>query len=248
MSVANAGAGRYWPVSTANSALSSSVQAITKASGDLHKLLFVPPMKTPIHDANVPFIAASRYFPKHAYLLELFPVIMKTDDVDGLFNRDKEAPADSVVYNGQELMERCTGAFTHLTGDSSNPLSLALVPLFYFYSDIGRYVRSSLYGFLTWIMSGNDEAIRTRKVIFSAHRGRFERVIFANDISGAISRKAGSGPRGTNATMQFYQKLLELLIEDSSSVEAKPLQAKLVRIMSELTTPSQTNGANATTG
>lgn len=244
MSVANAGAGRYWPVNTPDDSLNTSVQAISQVSRDLHRLLFVPPMKTPIHDANVPFIAASKYFPKHAYLLELFPVIMKTEDVEGLFARDKDAPAETVVFNGQDLMERTTAAFAHLTGDSNNPLSLSLVPLFYFYTDIGRYVRSSLYGFLTWIMSGNDDAIRTRKVIFSAHRGRFEQVIFANDIAGAITRKAGSGPRATDATMQFYQKLLELLIEDSSSVEAKPFQARLTKIMSELTTPSQRQSEN----
>jgi hypothetical protein len=239
MSVANAGAGRYWPENTQNPLLDAKSESISHTSGELHKIIFVPPLRSPINDVNVPFIAATRYFPKHAYLLELFPVIMNMKDVNSLFGRDKDCSPDAVIANGYELIERCTIVFKHLTGDRNNPLSLAIVPLFYFYTDIGRYVRSSLYGFITWLMSGDDETIRTRKIIFSAHRGRLEQIMFLNDVSGAITRKAGSGTRAIDATVQFYQNVLELLISDSSPVDSKLFQSKLLKILSKLTTPNK---------
>lgn len=239
MSVANGGTGRYWPDNTQDASLDSVSRRINQASSDLHKRIFVPPLKSPIYDVNVPFIAASKFFPKHAYLLELFPVVMKTEDVNFLFARDKGLGPEVVIQNGYELIERTTTVFDHLTGASNNPLSLSLVPLFYFYTTIGRYVRSSLYGFISWMMSGSDDDIRTRKIIFSAHRGRFEEILFSQDLAGAISRRAGSGMRGTAATVQFYQKLLELLIENLSPLDDKQFHAKLVKVISELTTPSK---------
>jgi hypothetical protein len=244
MSIANGGAGRYWPENTEDETLDSTSRIINQLSAQLHKRIFVPPLKTPIHDVNVPFIAASKFFPKHAYLLELLPVIMKIEDVEQLFSRDKGSEATAVIKNGYEIMERTTAIFDHLTGSSNNPLSMSLVPLFYFYTTIGRYVRSSLYGFIAWIMSGSDEEIRIRKTIFSAHRGRFEEVLFSEDMAGAISRRAGSGPRGIAATVQFYQQLLELLIDDSSPTESKQFHGKLSKIMAELTTPSKKQSDN----
>ncbi len=246
MSVANGGAGRYWPENTQDASLDSTSRLITQASEALHKRIFVPPLKSPIHDINVPFVAATKFFPKHAYLLELFPVVMKTDNVEYLFKRDKGSEPTPVIQNGYELIARTTEVFDHLTGASDNPLSLSLVPLFYFYTTIGRYVRSSLYGFIAWLMSGSEDEIRSRKVIFSVHRGRFEEILFTQDLAGAISRRAGSGLRGVGATVQFYQKLLELLIEDPSPVEDKHFHAKLSKIMSSLTTPSKKQAAENT--
>ena len=244
MSVANGGAGRYWPENTNDELLNSKSRLITQASESLHRRLFVPPLKAPINDINVPFLAASKFFPKHAYLMELFPVVMRKDDINELFLRDKESEPATVIHNGYELIQRTNEVFDHLTGVNDNPLSLSLVPLFYFYTNIGRYVRSSLYGFITWIMSGSEEEIRARKIIFSVHRGRFEEVLYTQDLAGAISRRTGSGLRSVGATVQFYQKLLELLINDSSAIEDKAFHTKLVKVMSELTTPNKKQAEN----
>lgn len=243
MSVANGGSGRYWPENTQDTALDAMSHAITQASEALHKRIFVPPLQSPIHDINVPFIAATKFFPKHAYLLELLPVVMKTDNADYLFSRDKGSEPSVVIHNGYELIQRTTDVFDHLTGASDNPLSLSLVPVFYFYTNIGRYVRSSLYGFIAWLMSGSAEEIRARKIIFSVHRGRFEEILFTEDLAGAISRRAGSGLRGVGATVQFYQKLLELLVEDHSPIEEKQFRTKLTKVISSLTTPSRKESA-----
>lgn len=248
MSIANAGAGRYWPEHASISHLDTTLRFLTDESKELHQRIFVPPLKAPIHDANVPFIASSQYFPKHAYLLELLPIILATDDVDKLFIKDLDASPEAVIKNGRVLIERTALTFKHLTGGSNNPLSLSLVPLFYFYTGIGRYVRSSFYGFITWLMSGDDKDIRTRKTIFSAHRGRFEEIIFAYDAAGAITRRFGSGPRATDATVKFYQELLRLLITDSAPVNEQSIQSKLTEIMANLTTPSQRQKTNKSRG
>lgn len=239
MSIANAGTGRYWPESTKDPSLDVKLRHLTKTSEELHRKIFIPPLKTPIYDANVPFVAATKYFPKHAYLLELLPVIMKQTDVEEVFARDRDREPEVVIKNGLSIMERTLTVFDHLTGDSNNPLSLSLVPLFYFYTNIGRYVRSSLYGFITWLMSGSQENIRIRKIIFSAHRGRFEHVIFSKDVASAITRRVGSGPRAIDATVKFYQELLELLVHTSSGIETEEFRSQLKPIMTQLTASIQ---------
>jgi hypothetical protein len=117
--------------------------------------------------------------------------------------------------------------------------------VFYFYTNIGRYVRSALYGFITWLMSGSEEEIRQRKIIFSVHRGRFEEILYTQDFAGAISHRTGSGLRAISATVEFYQKILELLVSDPSPVEDKQVHTKLLKIMSELATPSKRQTANS---
>jgi hypothetical protein len=234
MSIANGGAGHYWPE---DAALNMLVNEMRRVAESLHHKLFIPPLQTPIKDANVPFIAGTSYFPKHANLLELLPVVKRTGDVEALFESDKDADPETIVRNGRALLVQTQRVFQHLTSDSADPVTMSIVPLFYFYTRIGRYVRSSLYGFASWISSGNDEDIRVRKVIFSAHRRRFEQVIFDNDIPGAITRKIGSGVRATEANVQFYQQLLELLVEDPSDAEDTAFQARLKLILDKLTAP-----------
>ncbi|HZQ06925.1 MAG TPA: HNH endonuclease signature motif containing protein [Anaerolineae bacterium] len=237
MSVANGGAGRFWPEDGQSSFSSVQINEIKSNSERLHHQLFVPPFETPIKDLNQPFMVSTPYFPKHAYLLELFPIIQGTGDVERLFSRDRDADAETIIRNGKELLARASKVFDHLTGPSSDPLSLSIVPLFYFYTKAGRYVRSSLYGFISWLMSGGEDEIRTRKIIFAAHRGRYEQVIFDHDMPGALTRRIGSGPRATPGTAKFNQQLLELLVSDSSEVTSESFQAKLKVIQDKLTVP-----------
>lgn len=237
MSIANGGSGRFWPEQTDDISLKQKIEDIKHWSQILHKWIFIPPFTAPIRDVNVPFIATVKYFPKHAYLLELLPVVKQISNIDSLFQLDNESDVDIIIRNGHNLISLAHTAMRHLTGPSDDPLSMAIVPLFYFYTQGGRYVRSSLYGFIAWLNSGSSQDILKRKVIFSAHRGRFERVVFGHDMPGAITRRVGSGLRATQANVQFYQKLVELLIKDSSDVDSEEFQTKLESVLKKLTAP-----------
>lgn len=237
MSIANGGAGRFWPEQTEDLSLKKKLEEIKGWSHLLHRWIFIPPFSAPIKDVNVPFIATAKYFPKHAYLMEFLPVVKQIANVESLFALDNESEAEVIIKNGHNLLNLAYTAMRHLTGPSDDPLSMALVPLFYFYTQAGRYVRSSLYGFVAWLNSGSPDDIQKRKIIFTAHRGRFERVVFGHDMPGAITRRVGSGLRATQANVDFYQKLTELLIKDNSDVNNDEFQEKLKTILDKLTAP-----------
>lgn len=234
MSLANGGAGHFWPEKQIDATQEARRIELSQKAGDLHDLLFVPPLKTPVQDANVPFIASTRYFAKHAYLMELIPVVMEKDS-ESLFELDQQASNQEIIDNGLQCINQLERVFRHLSGASKDPLSLSIVPLFYFYSRVGRYVRSALYGFISWMMSGTEDDIRDRKSVFSAHRSRFEEILWEYNVPGAITDRVGSGLRAVPATSSFYQRLLELLAEDSSDTKSDKFRQKLDGILKDLT-------------
>lgn len=235
MSIANGGAGRFWPETVQDSRLYDHLAEIRSATAQIHYKLFVPPLVTPIRSANVPLIAATRYFPKHNYLLEFLPLIEGVGDIDALFSRDRDASADEIVKNGRALTDRTLRALQHLVGPSNDPVTMSMVPLFHFYARSGRYVRSQFYGFISWLMIGSDQDVRNRKLVFSAHRGRLEQILYDHDIPGAITARVGSGMRAVSATVQFYQEVLVFLSANLSPLSSQETQAHLKDILAKIT-------------
>lgn len=183
----------------------------------LHNTLLKPTYETPIKRLQQPLLVAPDAEFKPYYLAELLTVIeggkgQKAETKD-LMKRDKDKTAEEIINNGRDLVQNTIDGLSHLIGPS--PRSLALVPVLYFYTDAARYVRSLLYGWLYWLLSGSGIDILNRKRVFSIHRAAFEQVLLENkeDIATGITRKTGSGPEVTHQTAQYYQGLLELLVE-----------------------------------
>jgi 5-methylcytosine-specific restriction endonuclease McrA len=241
MSIAHGGTGHFWPDDINTPRAKDLLEEVMSGSQKLHGKLFVPPLAMPIRDANVPFMVAPGYFTRHQYLLEILPVIQglngSDEDIDYMLTQDEDSDPETILDNGAKLIRRGVETFAHLTGTSADSKSLSIVPLFYFYSIIGRYVRSALYGFISWFMSGNDEDILVRKIVFSAHRGRFENVMFEEDFSGAITGRIGSGTRATQGTAEFYDRLLRLLDTNPSPINDESFRKELNNIKEELTAP-----------
>jgi HNH endonuclease len=124
-------------------------------------------------------------------------------------------------------------------GDHSycSPKSLAVLPVLYFYTESARYVRSLLYGWLHWLLSGSDTDILNRKRVFSIHRAIFEQILLENknDITTGITRKTGSGPEVTNQTAQYYQGLLELLVEHKDDIQSEVFNRGYMSLTRRLT-------------
>lgn len=200
------------------------VNCIIKGIHQLHNTLLKPTYETPIKRLQQPLLVAPDAEFKPYYLAELFTVIEggkgQKVETKKLMERDRNKSSEEIIDNGRDLVQDTTDDLSHLVGPS--PKSLAVIPVLYFYTESGRYVRSLLYGWLYWLLSGHEADVLSRKRVFSIHRTAFEQVLLENkeDIVSGITRKTGSGPEVTNQTAQYYQGLLELLVENKDDIHS----------------------------
>lgn len=201
------------------------IDEILTGINKLHDILFLPTYETPIRRLQQPLMVPYDIETKPLWLSQLLTIIEggkgRESETRKLIDRDKNAESEVIISHGQELVDDALETLSHLIGPS--PKSLALVPALYFYTDTGRYVRSLLYGLLYWLNSGSTEDVLTRKRVFSIHRAVFEQVLLDNkeDVITGITRKTGSGQEVTSQTAQYYQGLLELLVEHKDDLDRK---------------------------
>lgn len=245
MSVANIGsASHYWPTKGFDSHIEVQAQQtvvdILNGVEKLHEAILRPPLRTPIHTLDVPLLAAD-IKDRPPYLAELFTVVKgfkgQEAETERIIAKDRDATPEVIINNGKNLIIDALDVIGHLTGDSNNSKSLAVVPAMYFYSESGRHVRSLLYGFIYWLFSGGDnDEILTRKRIFSAHRQAFESKIMEKDIVPGLGRKSGSGPEVTIQTAHFYEELLQLLIKHNDAIQEESFTKDYKSLIKEFTT------------
>jgi Protein of unknown function DUF262/HNH endonuclease len=197
----------------------------------LHGLLFEPPHRKPIKDEIQPLMATSLTKPetKPFYLAELLTITEgkkgQKPEWESLIKRDKNARVSIIIENGLLLTQHALAVINNIYG--SSPRSLALMPLVYFYNQQGTYVRSLLYGMLYWLNHGSETRdIQNRKLLFTAHRAAFEKVLIDNKstIIQRIARRIGSGPEVTYPTARYLNALLKLLIQFNDEVESNEFQ------------------------
>jgi hypothetical protein len=201
------------------------IDEIIAGVNKLHEILFKPTYETPIRRLQQPLLVPPDIQTKPLWLSQLLTIVQggkgQNAETRKLIERDKNASPDEIISHGRELVHDTLDVLSHLVGPS--PKSLAVVPVLYFYTNAGRYVRSLLYGLVYWLHSGSEEDILNRKRIFSIHRSAFEQMLLGNkaDVVTGITRKTGSGQEVTNQTAQYYQGLLELLIQHKDDIESK---------------------------
>lgn len=188
----------------------------------IHRRLFVPPLTPPITNLNVPFMVAPEYFQKHKYLLEVIPLIMgrsiamEEEKQTELMKKDYNKPPQVVIENGKQMFDQLEESLDHFISERANSKSLSIVPLFYWYNDGGKFIRALFYGFIYWMLSGTEEEIKNRKLVFSINRDRFEKFLFDYnaEISPSLHRTIGAGLKATVRICDFFQALLTLLNEN----------------------------------
>jgi tetratricopeptide (TPR) repeat protein len=251
MSIANIDSAKYyWPTDPpegSNKAqLAEKITGIIDGIGRIHKLLFQPAFESLAKGRRLqqPLLVAPGIEMKPFYLAELLTIIEggkgQEAETKNLLKRDKEALPEEIINTGWRLTNETLSAFDHLVGPS--PKSLALVPLLYFYSDGGRYVRGLLYGLMYWLLSGgNEDDILTRKKIFSAHRATFEQILLENkeNVIRRIGRNIGSGPEVTYPTAKYYQGLMELLIRVNDDISSPAFEKDYKELLSKLKLPDR---------
>ncbi len=211
--------------------LKQKISDILTGVRTLHELLFEPPHRKPIKDEIQPLMATSLTKPetKPFYLAELLTITEgkkgQKPEWESLIKRDKNARVSIIIENGLLLTQHALAVINNIYG--SSPRSLALMPLVYFYNQQGTYVRSLLYGMLYWLNHGSETRdIQNRKLLFTAHRAAFEKVLIDNKstIIQRIARRIGSGPEVTYPTARYLNALLELLIQFNDSIESNEFQ------------------------
>lgn len=233
----------YWHTKeiteAADDLLPEKIANILTGVHKIHEMLFLPAYETPIKKIQQPLLVPSDIPARPYWLAELLTVIeggkgQKTE-TRKLIERDKNAPPQEIINNGLKLVGDALEGLSHLIGPS--PKSLALVPVLYFYTDSGRYVRSLLYGFLYWLLTGTENDILNRKRVFSIHRAAFEQILLENkeDVVTGITRKTASGPGVTSQTAQYYQGLLEILVKHKDSLQSDGFVADYAALAKRLT-------------
>lgn len=243
----------YWPLKVPDGPdqqmLVQKVPEIITGIENLHRLLFTPAYRRPLTSLRQPLVVAERQ-KRPFYLAELLTIVEGGKGVpvetEQLLQKGKDAAPSEIITSGYELVKDAEDILVHLIGRSNDQRSLAIVPALYFYTDEGRYVRSFLYGMIYWLLSGNESQILERKRIFSAHRSAFERILLErkDDIAGGITRKTGSGPEVTAQTANYYNELLQLLIDFDDGIGNEEFEKAYRKLVSKYS-PSSRSSASA---
>ncbi len=233
----------YWPVnlpqSEDKSALKQDAETIIEGTRNLHNLLFKPSYQTSVTRLRQPLMFIPEKYKRPYQIAELLTVIEggkgQSAETDKLLSQDKDASFKDIIIGGKRLIDDSLDSLGQLIGPSQK--SLSLVPVLYFYTHSGRYVRSLLYGFLYWLLSGDDDAILTRKRIFSAHRATFEQILMSRqeDVVAGITRKTGSGPEVTAQTAQYYHSVIDLLVRHKNRIDTEEFIEEYAGVISHLT-------------
>lgn len=240
MCVASGGeSGHYWPRPVdGQERLDEKVESFHPRCRDIYDKLFIPSFESPVDDLTVPLMVAPEYFQKHKYLLEVVPLLTEREVAEGeenqkdILERDNNSDRKNIIENGEKIISKIEDRLNHISGDTSNPKTMSLVPLFYWYNHKGKYKRGLLYGFLYWLLSGSEEDIFRRKVNFSSIREYFEVIIY--EYKAEISdyeRSIGAGLKSTKKMGQFYDDMTSLLLNNSFDLEDEDFEEDLLDIM-----------------
>jgi hypothetical protein len=243
MAIAGGGTGSYWPAQEdLSNGLKEMVTTFNKIASDIHQRLFEPTHELPPTDVNQPFMPTPPYFRKHLYLRETLPILVSNEIVRGktgfnsLVSRDEyNTTPESVIRSSYKILSHTDNKLKHLTSiTNTEPLSLDIVPLFYWYNRRGQLVRALCYGFMYWMLKGNENDIRARKIIFSGNRDRFEYILHTlKPQIASIHFAGGAALNTTGKTANFFQRLLELLHE-TPDTEAGDLLDRVRKIVGDI--------------
>jgi hypothetical protein len=244
MSIANGGeSGHYWPASLSDISpeLAEKMKGFGEQARSIHKRLFVPPFRSPISDLNAPLLVDTAYFQKHKYLLEIIPLLNDREITTSgesqikIMKRDANGTPEEIIQNADRILSTMADNLEHVVSPGHSSKSLSIVPLFYCYNQKAQHTRGLLYGFLYWLLSGTEQDITSRKLVFSVYRSRCEYWLFhLKPQIATLQERGGAGLYATTRVAKFFQLLFQAFQERPDlPADSDELRDIVLRILSE---------------
>ncbi|MDD5411654.1 MAG: DUF262 domain-containing protein [Methylobacter sp.] len=189
---------KYWATFTAD-----NQKKIQEISDEINKILFTPPLKTPVKSLELPIagkISASQTLP---LILDFINIV---NQITPDFN--SKLPDDT---NGDDTLRYLTKVRKVAWRiNSIHPSSLGLHPIVYFYSADGRYKTASFYAITAWVLEA--EATNSLKD-FTKVRLNFEKLLLKYDyLVQDINRKYRQAINSYMHIKDFYMGCIKNLL------------------------------------
>lgn len=199
---------------------------IEKIAQEIHQLIFDPKLKNPIKTLDVPIVGNLAASEKLELILE-FVNIVNGIEVDNQLGDD--LTGDETV----KLLRKCRKIAQRI--NSTDPSSLGLHPIVYFYTSDGKSKIGSFYGVLALIL-----ALEKTKSFpkFIKVRKDFEWVIWQDDMIPQIVRSS-SAVKAREKVKDFFLQIINKL---SEGVDKKNVMKEIISEKSFGSLKSKTKG------
>lgn len=189
-------------------------EEIQQISADLHKLLFMPPLRQPIKTLDIPL--AGYGYGSHVLPFS-FDLITRTNKLP-VPDSTKKKPQEDKIEDDPDgsdtitYLKRARRVVRLLC--SNEALSLGLHPALYFYTPAGTFQAAALFNAADWFV---EMEIQGKLNEFLKVRKNFEDLILAHPaIVKPAVHKLGSGGRTRARMVSLYARILALLSSGQS--------------------------------
>src|SRR4028118_2047798 len=185
---------------------------IEKVAQEIHQLIFQPKLSNPIKTLDVPIVGNLSSSDKLELILEFINIVNK-------ISTDNQLGEDSKGDKTIKLLKECKKVAQRI--NSSDPSSLGLHPLVYFYTQQGKPKIGSFYGVVSLILhlqqtKSWSKLIKVRK--------DFEWVIWNYDMVPQLVAKKSDALQARELVRDFY---LEVINKLSGGIDKKNAIAEI---------------------
>lgn len=196
-------------------------KGIVSLSAASHKLLFQPPLITPIKTLDLPIAGSPNLSLIFDFVnlvnneISQVPAQQKRIAKNMELTEEEKLKIDTDGRKTMKYLENARDVAQQLTG--LHPSSLGLHPAIYFYSATGRH---QLTAFLATIGFVRELTQKNRLVEFTKHRNAFEEFLLAHkDFINQTVKKLGAGFRPYYRLKDYYHFILDRLKNGSDDVD-----------------------------
>lgn len=196
---------KYW-----SSFTESNQQRVEELSKEINRMLFTPPLKSPIKSLDHLPIGGKLYSQQTLSLILEFTNISNSIENENSITNDEDG--DQTV----QILAKCSAIAKRI--NSTHTSSLGLHPAVYFYSAEGKYKPSSFYATTSFVKYLSQSPKRLRE--FTQVRESFETILIEHEyITEQIIRKWRGAIAGYPHVVNYYQLLVSLLHEGKQPSE-----------------------------
>ena len=190
---------KYWSNYTAE-----NQKKIQEISEEINKILFTPPLKTPIKTLDLPIAGKMTSS-------QTLPLILDYVNIVNQIPNDFKMKLSDDINGGETLRYLQKARKIAWRINSVHPSSLGLHPIVYFYSNDGRHKIASFYAIVAWIleMESNNQKI----IDFIKVRRQFEQLLLKYDyLIQDINRKYRQAISSYDYIKNFYAECIKQLL------------------------------------